>query len=730
MNRAVHHLRKKFSSPLVTTPVGDRLAAILAIICIFTLPFSILEAEWMPASGTLFTTCALSLTCGMLAARARLPRFLHWPLSILLGLALATFTAGLFKINTPALLVRVAAWGTDLLAGRVIQDPALVTLEVTLWVWWASYSAAHGIARGGWALHSFLPLTLSLAIHSIYARQGPTYIILFLFGLITLMAWTAQNRRQASWAARGVDYPTELWPEWMGSGLSVAWATCLVALMLSMLTSRTTVEWMRHTVDRPVTRVQQVVQQLLGGAYLRSGAGEQADASHSATMPTSRLINAPPQLGEQAVMWVWTDEIPPLPDDVSLPPVGKAGWRGMTYSIYTGRGWSNPTLASRPLPESDTISDSRLVRQRFEIVASHGDTLFALNQPISGEAGAIALYRSEDDLAGLRGTLSQYTVVSRIAADPGVVDQSLSPPPFISELYLQLPDTLPQRVRDLAGKITAEATQPYDKALKIETFLRTYLYTLDLPPLPAGRDLVDYFLYDAPGGYCDYYASAMVVMLRSVGVPARLASGYARGAYDFDRGAYRVLADDAHSWPEVYLAGAGWVEFEPTAGRPLLERARRLPNNPVISAGQVRAAQQWGRLAQGTACAVLIISAAAAYVVRRERQLAALPPSELVPLLYQRLRRRGRWLGVKTCQSDTPDEFMAAFSQAIEQRIVLQQQTHVRQAAARLAQLYCTASYSASTPGATEARQALEAWRALRWRTWLRKRRNLLSGLL
>jgi transglutaminase-like putative cysteine protease len=295
------------------------------------------------------------------------------------------------------------------------------------------------------------------------------------------------------------------------------------------------------------------------------------------------------------------------------------------------------------------------------IITAHG-TLFAANQPVSATAELTALMAGRD-IVGLRGMLSLYTVASHIVTATEEMLQQV-PITVTTEMtpYLQLPTTLPQRVRELAVDITSNAPTPYDKAVNIESYLRTYSYTLDLPPFPEGRDLVDYFLFDAPGGYCDYYASAMVVMLRAVGVPARLASGYLTGVYDPRQGAYRVIGANAHSWPEVYFKGIGWVEFEPTASQSLLAREQSAP--PIsLSGEQVRAAeverQQRATLTRNMALASILLSLVAgglaARWIRRERRLTALPAEATIPLLYQRLRRRGAWLGVAVRPSDTPD---------------------------------------------------------------------------
>src|SRR5690606_25400450 len=102
----------------------------------------------------------------------------------------------------------------------------------------------------------------------------------------------------------------------------------------------------------------------------------------------------------------------------------------------------------------------------------------------------------------------------------------------------------------------------------VQDYLRqNFPYDLSVKPAPANKDVVDYFLFDSQRGFCSHYASAMVVLLRSQGVPARIVTGYAMGEYDFARGAYRVPVSASHAWVEVYFSGYGWVEFEPTAYR-------------------------------------------------------------------------------------------------------------------------------------------------------------------
>ena len=132
--------------------------------------------------------------------------------------------------------------------------------------------------------------------------------------------------------------------------------------------------------------------------------------------------------------------------------------------------------------------------------------------------------------------------------------------------YLQLPTDLPARIQQLAQQVTSDYTSPYAKTKALEVYLQTqYTYRFadspyDLPQ--PGRDPVDWFLFDHREGTCGVFSSAFVVMARSVGIPARVVSGW---AISQTAGTQIVRADQAHQWAEVALEGIGWVTFEPTA---------------------------------------------------------------------------------------------------------------------------------------------------------------------
>lgn len=137
-------------------------------------------------------------------------------------------------------------------------------------------------------------------------------------------------------------------------------------------------------------------------------------------------------------------------------------------------------------------------------------------------------------------------------------------PEAISEIYLQVPAKMDSRVAELARTVTGNAGTPVDKAIALETYLRTkYSYTLDLAGKP-GADPLAHFLFETRAGHCEYFASAMAVMLRTLQIPSREVNGFLPGEYNALGEDYIVRASDAHSWVEAYFPGTGWVVFDPT----------------------------------------------------------------------------------------------------------------------------------------------------------------------
>src|SRR5439155_14265947 len=334
----------------------------------------------------------------------------------------------------------------------------------------------------------------------------------------------------------------------------------------------------------------------------------------------------------------------------------------------------------------------------------------------------------------------QYDVVSTVST--ATVEQLRAAggnyPTWVGR-YLQLPPSVPQRVRDEATRVAGDAASPFEKAERTESYLRTFQYTTtDVPVPPSDRDWVDYMLFDARRGYCDYFATAMAVMLRSQGVPARVAQGFASGEWIPERNVYLVRESQAHSWVEVFFPEYGWVVFEPSASRPLPTRTHgdltTPPGLPPLGsqAGQsppieqqegdaLRAMRSRGELPNSEPLGVADLAGKAAKILLLG--LASLVASAVVlggvgyllwtrglrglawyQRFYAQTVRLSTWCGLDLSATQTPFEQAERVSQRVPSAGPL---------AATIADSYVAGTYGRGADAAQRG-AADEAWRQLR----------------
>ncbi|MEA5387737.1 transglutaminaseTgpA domain-containing protein [Haloarculaceae archaeon H-GB11] len=247
-------------------------------------------------------------------------------------------------------------------------------------------------------------------------------------------------------------------------------------------------------------------------------------------------------------------------------------WRVGAYDRYTGDGWlrTGETRAYDGRLRSPA-GETRTITQEFTLEGPLRAVPAAWKP--TAVSGDVANRTRITSLGGFRPTSqltagTNYTVRSEVLdADPRTLRQSgTNYSDRIEDRYLQVPASTPDRVGTLAANVTADAETPYDKAAQVERYLETQKnYSLDVTR-PEG-DVADAFLYEMDAGYCTYFASTMVVMLRTQGVPARVAVGYTPGE-QVDENEYLVRGLQSHMWVEVYFPEQGWVRFDPTPAGP------------------------------------------------------------------------------------------------------------------------------------------------------------------
>ncbi|WP_342506550.1 transglutaminase domain-containing protein [Sporosarcina sp. FSL K6-2383] len=272
----------------------------------------------------------------------------------------------------------------------------------------------------------------------------------------------------------------------------------------------------------------------------------------------------------------------------------KQYWKIETKNTYTSKGWEQlpangemtvytsgmelgmPTTYGEMSDKPERLAEFQVTEPFPFIIYPYGinkvfataDALF-LHSEMSGKYSTT--------LGGSEGSLEvyeiefkepEYSLAALRAAE--ITDYAAESEDFTQ--YLQLPEQLPQRVRDLAEEITAPIDSVYEKTRLIEGYFKKngFVYTQQNVAIPkAGEDYVDQFLFDTKSGYCDNFSTSMVVMLRSLDIPARWVKGFAPGESVLNGAGervYQITNNEAHSWVEAYMPGVGWMPFEPTIG--------------------------------------------------------------------------------------------------------------------------------------------------------------------
>lgn len=254
-------------------------------------------------------------------------------------------------------------------------------------------------------------------------------------------------------------------------------------------------------------------------------------------------------------------------------------WRGVALDEFTGRSW-NKSVAARGIVKTQdgpglfqlgtTVARNRLTTQTVFLEPIESSVLFAAPRPVAIQGDFASLRVDREGSVQVRrhqSARSMYTALSDMTQpNASQLQQDSQPDPATYERYLQLPETLDPRIGARANAIVvnAQAHNRYDEAKAIEAQLQEdYGYSLEMRA--GGPDPLADFLFNVKTGHCEYFSTAMAVMLRTRNIPARVVNGFLPGEYNEAAGAYTVRQSDAHSWVEVYFPESGsWVTFDPT----------------------------------------------------------------------------------------------------------------------------------------------------------------------
>lgn len=486
-------------------------------------------------------------------------------------------------VGEPPQTLTLALWRVALIRFRdqLIAAPAggergaalMLSVAGTTLTWSGAFLTGIAIRARRTTLIYGLPLLVALGIVAIPGGGSGSPLIVGLGVWLMLAIASDFRRRETLWDAAAIDYSTELFRDmviWGGlltvGALLVAWALPLwpgnplarIFVRDDAIPSGLAV--LERTIQRP----------------LPSGGVADIGVPVFAELPLGLSLEQGPP--DQPALRVTLS--------TPLPPAREPRyWRARIFNRYTGDGWgSSARVADEPSVVFPNEPLPGTILQDVEDLRPQRAALAALPDPLFADIPTRAERLRDGSLMALVpvGSGTRYRVLSRLpeqapqeSRQSGVETVDLGP-------YLALPTSLPVRVRDLAVVIAGDIQGDEARALALEHYLRNLPYTYEVEPLADGVDGVDHFLFSMRRGYCTYYASAMAVLARALGIPSRLAVGYAPGEYDERTGSYLVREADAHAWPELFIAER-WVAFEPTPVRPLPNRSTIAPSPAPVA---------------------------------------------------------------------------------------------------------------------------------------------------
>jgi len=643
-----------------------------------------------------------------------------------------------------ALINRITFWFSTLLRGGLGQDPLVVSFLWGLLIWFITAWAGWAVLRMRMPLPAVTPSGILLAGVLNYSRGNALWLVPMVFTTLILMALSRYEAEEYHWKYNLIDYAEDIRTDL----LMIIPILVIMLTILAAFSPSVSIQRIVQVVQEIIEPYQTQADTLAESLGLRDAPPEPNTLGQrrSPGLPQQHLLTAGPELSTQVVMTIQTGDLPPRSSIDLLPnPPVQYYWRALTYDIYTSRGWATSQTelidyrAGQPAVEDVSELDPavRTIQQTVQLKQAEEGVLYATGLLITADVDFQVSWRSpigdSADAFGIQTDAASYAALSQLTT-PSIQQLRLARPVYpdwVLARYLSLPEYLPQRVRDLAFDLTRGQPIPYDQASAIESYLRSFPYTLDVPAPPSTRDVADFFLFDLQRGYCDYYATAMVVLSRAAGLPARLVSGYASGAYDPPNAQYVITADNAHSWVEVYFTGIGWVEFEPTGGLPAIERSQEQAALPLtvpvpkpvqkVSVFDWLHTIPWLMWALGLSLFILLVGIV--WQIIDMIILLRTTPQRTLINIYQRIRHQGTSLVSTTQPGDTPSEFASRLQHRLARldpnlmrdRLIIPASGETRD----LIGLYNQAMYSHHQLDPRQQHSAIQIWIRLRIRLFI-----------
>ena len=496
----------------------------------------------------------------------------------------------------------VSVWGrmyysvSELIAQRPVEDPIFFVAVMSIAFWIVSASSGFSLTRHQNYLRAVIPSAIGILVIQHYDNAVPGRMWglgVFTFLALVLLGRLYYLQNKASWQSRRVFISAENSLDLAG-GMAILAGLIIAASFMAPAS--------RSGIDSAIKTWNRMTQPWHDFTEKMENAVSAVD-SPSGGIP-GEFYGTELQLGRgfplsEAVMF--EVRIPELTNEEKPP---RYYWRGRTYDYFSAGQWYmtgstreefSPVKGGPTLPNTE---ERNLQKFSFFVGDSRFSLLYAPSQPVwfSRPGSYLAMPASiNKDVVSWNATPSllpgETYEVQSVLKNPNTTElrnAGTSYPEWVMKKYLQVPTGFSPRIVNLAEEITSNAQTPYDKAMAVTRYLRDNIkYAPTIPAPPRNADPLEWIIFEHKEAYCVYYASSEVLMLRSLGIPARMAVGFAQGTptrrgnelAGFDDvlpNSFTVRKVDAHAWPEVYFPGIGWVEFEPTGNQIPLDRPAAL----------------------------------------------------------------------------------------------------------------------------------------------------------
>ena len=585
---------------------ADWLSAILLIICIQIAAGRLVATRWTEDLHLVQVIALFGTLLGLALGKSIFRRFWVLFLAVAYGLILIPWQIGLtlepeieWRIRLLNLWGRLGIVVNELLARKPVTDNLLFLLIMAILFWSLSVYAGFILRRNGNPWKVVIPGGIAaLVIHSydplLVSRSW--YLAFYLFFALLLVARLVYLQNIAAWRESHTHTPPDIGFDFSRVALVLAIILVFFAWNVPVLaqTFKPAAEiW--QTASRPWLTTKDRFGFMF--ASLRASVGLVQDYFGN-TLPLG--LGSP--LSDGVILEV---EAP-----TSLPNGYRYYWEARTYNLYKGNQWYSDlrtahNLTADSLDLNQPGADVRPVVTSTFFPHVPISTLYTISEPLwVNRPTQTFMTINLDGLVNYGSMMGkgfvhpgeQYTMRSAVDAlmETDLQEAGTDYPQWVLDGYLQVPDEITPRSKELANEIAAGLSNPFDIVNAVTEYLRNNIeYNQSIIQPPPNQERIDWFLFDYRKGFCNYYASAEVILLRSLGIPARMAVGFAQGEREIppiqgqpqvggsvvitneqisETSTYVVRQKDAHAWPEVYFPGLGWVIFEPTVSQPPLFR--------------------------------------------------------------------------------------------------------------------------------------------------------------